>query len=279
METLNFLPPGVELARLAAEREAEYQQGAPFPNIALPNFFDPRILDQVLGEFPDLSRRKEIFTYDNPNERKLASRGEALFGPATRSLVHFLNSQPVLEFLQRLTGIKETLLPDPYLEGGGYHEIKPGGLLKVHADFNKSRATGLDRRINLLVYLNKSWEESYGGHFELWDRDMRNPIKKILPTFNTVAIFSTTDFSHHGHPDPLTCPPDRSRKSLALYYFSNGRPAEEVHAGLEEHSTLFKARQGVPNDVQEEVAAGRSARSLLKEFIPPVLLRPLKWMK
>jgi hypothetical protein len=276
---LNILPPGLELAKLAGEKENEYQQAEPFPNIAFPNFFDPQILDRVLDEFPDLSRQREVSTYDNPNERKLASRGEALFGPATRRLVHFLNSQPVLEFLQRLTGIKETLLPDPYLEGGGYHEIKPGGLLKVHADFNKSRATGLDRRINLLVYLNKNWEESYGGHLELWDRDMKRPLKKILPTFNTVAIFSTTDFSHHGHPNPLTCPPDRSRKSLALYYFSNGRPAQEVHARLEEHGTLFKARHGVANDVREEVEARRSAKSILKEFIPPVLLRPLKWMK
>ena len=82
---MNILSPGVELARLAVEKENEYRQAEPFPSIPFPNFFDPRILDRVLDEFPDLSRRKEVYAYDNPNERKLASRGEALFGPARKS--------------------------------------------------------------------------------------------------------------------------------------------------------------------------------------------------
>jgi hypothetical protein len=50
----------------------------------------------------------------------------------------------------------------------------------------------------------------------------------VLPLFNRVPIFSTTDYTYYGHPDPLQCPPGMTRKSLALYYFSNGRPAEEV---------------------------------------------------
>jgi hypothetical protein len=275
---MNILRPGLDLGQLAAERAQDYQGAEPFPNIQFQDFFDPALLDEVLGEFPDLSRQKDIWRYDNPNERKLASRGEALFGPATRRLGHFLNSQPMLEFLQKLTGIKEALIPDPYFEGGGYHEIKPGGLLKVHSDFNKNRQTGLDRRLNLLVYLNKDWQESYGGHFELWDLEMKRAVRRVLPTFNTVAIFSTTDFSYHGHPDPLTCPPDRSRRSMALYYYSNGRPAHEVQSGLEDHTTLFKGRQGVAGDVQE-VRERMTAGSILKDCIPPVVLRAVKKLR
>ena len=60
-------------------------------------------------------------------------------------------------------------------------------------------------------------------------------LSKILPLFNRCAIFSTTDFSFHGHPTPLTCPPDRSRQSLATYYYSNGRPEEELS---DSHSTF-----------------------------------------
>lgn len=274
---MNILGPGLDLEKLAAEKERVYQDAEPFPNIQFPGFFEPAMLEEVLKEFPDLSQRRQIWKYDNANERKLASKGEALFGPVTKLLVHFLNSQPMLEFLQKLTGIKEMLIPDPYFEGGGYHEIKPGGLLKVHSDFNKNHKTNLDRRINLLVYLNKDWDEKYGGHFELWDREMKRAVRRVLPTFNTVAIFSTTDFSFHGHPDPLTCPPDRSRKSLALYYYSNGRPAEEVNAGMEDHSTLFKGRQGVKDDVQEP--ARKSAGSILKDCIPPVVLRAMRKFK
>lgn len=239
-----------DLQQLAADSKAAYQSAEPFPNATFDDFFDETMLESVLAEFPDLQKAKNALAYDNHNEKKLAAKGEALFGPVTKQLVHFLNSEPMLDFLQELTGIEETLVPDPYLEGGGYHEIKPGGLLKIHADFNKNDRTRLDRRINLLVYLNKDWEESYGGHFELWDRTMSVSHKKILPVFNRIAIFSTTDFSYHGHPDPLSCPPDRSRKSIALYYYSNGRPASEVNKGLEEHTTLFVGRKGLDGDVK-----------------------------
>jgi len=269
---MNLLNSRINLAALAKEKKDAYQNAEPFPNIVLHDFFNEEILNEIVNEFPDLSKKSEVIQYDNHNEKKLATKGETNFGEMTRLLAHFLNSQPILAFLQELTGIEETLIPDPYFEGGGYHEIKPGGLLKIHADFNKNRLTKLDRRINLLVYLNKEWEESYGGHFELWDKDMTTSRKKILPLFNTVAIFSTTDFSYHGHPNPLTCPPDRSRRSLALYYYSNGRPASEINKGIEEHGTLFKNRVGVKKDIKEEATTG----SIIKEFVPPIVIKVLK---
>ena len=43
--------------------------------------------------------------------------------------------------------------------------------------------------------------------------------KKYLPNFNSMVIFKTDDFSYHGHPDPLTCPENITRKSIALYYY------------------------------------------------------------
>jgi Rps23 Pro-64 3,4-dihydroxylase Tpa1-like proline 4-hydroxylase len=67
-----------------------------------------------------------------------------------------------IDFLETLTGITG-LLPDPHLWGGGLHQIQRGGFLKVHADFNRHERLDLDRRLNLLVYLNKDWKEEYGG--------------------------------------------------------------------------------------------------------------------
>lgn len=264
--------PYQDLAGVAASCKKQYAEGSPFPHIAFDNFFDPAFLSEVVAEFPDLASLNSL-QYNNPNEVKFASKGENGMGPRTKEFIHFLNSEPFLNFLQELTSIKETLVGDPYLIGGGLHEIKRGGLLKVHADFNKHSKTGLDRRLNVLVYLNQDWKEEYGGHFELWDRDMQRAEKKILPAFNTLAMFSTTDFSYHGHPDPLNCPADRSRRSIALYYYSNGRPAEEINAGLLDHSTLFKARKGHEKEV---VAEKLNWKQQAKRFIPPVLLDLIK---
>ncbi len=259
-----------ELIELGKAKNQEYLDAAPFPSGSYDNIFSDEMLDKILEEFPDLQKNPDL-KYNDLNQVKLASNNEDRFGEVTKLFMHYLNSQPFLDFLSALTGI-ENLIPDPYFLGGGYHQILPGGFLKVHADFNKHQRNKLDRRINVLVYLNKDWEESYGGHFQLWDREMKECKTKILPLFNRMAIFSTTDFSYHGHPDPLTCPPDRSRKSLAIYYYSNGRPASEVNDGLEEHTTLFKYRPGLDD---ETIKKGKM-QSLVEKITPPIIYFGMK---
>lgn len=251
----------------------QYQTASPFPNVYFDNFFDEVFLSQIVTEFPDLSQGSKA-SYNSPTELKLASKGEERFSPAALQLAHFLNSEPFLRFLQELTGIREVLLPDPYYEGGGYHEIKKDGYLKIHADFNKHKLTDLDRRVNVLVYLNKNWEESYGGHFELWNKDMTQCDARIAPLFNRMAIFSTTSDSYHGHADPLTCPPDRSRRSFALYYYTNGRPLAEVKAFEVAHGTLFKAREGQTADVKMKKFT--RIAELVKSVTPPFIFSLLR---
>jgi hypothetical protein len=136
----------------------------------------------------------------------------------------------------------------------------------VHADFNRQSKLKLDRRLNLLLYLNPDWKEEYGGHFELWNEDMTAPVRKVLPIFNRCAIFSTTSTSYHGHPIPLTCPPGRTRKSIAIYYYSNGRPEEETRTA---HNTLFKKREGAP------VLRSSSLKNAVRAVTPPILMDAL----
>ncbi len=262
-----------DLLSIAKAEHTNYCTNSPFPNISFTNFFNVDKLNEVLAEFPDLSKGDQI-KFNNPNEIKLGSKGENRFGPKTKAFMHFLNSQPFLEFLQELTNIEETLIPDPYFEGGGCHESKAGGLLKIHADFNKNRRTGLDRRLNVLIYLNKDWEDSYGGHFELWNKDMTKCVTRIRPDFNTLAMFSTTDFSYHGLPDPITCPPNRSRKSIALYYYSNGRPQSELSdRGADEH-TKFVDRKG--NKSESKMRKFNTLVNIANEITPPIILKGIK---
>jgi Rps23 Pro-64 3,4-dihydroxylase Tpa1-like proline 4-hydroxylase len=128
-----------------------------------------------------------------------------------------LNSSRFVAFLEGLTGISG-LVADPHYRGGGLHQILPGGRLGIHADFNFYPKLKLYRRLNVIVYLNQNWQESYGGHLELWDKATLKSVKRVLPTFNRMVVFDTSSKSLHGHPEPLTCPEGRSRKSLALYY-------------------------------------------------------------
>ena len=242
----------------------QYQESEPFPHVVLDNFFTEEILDKVLSNFPNLEgkNKKSTIQFNAETGIKSTSKGEALFNGISKDFMYFLNSETFLLWLQELTGIKEKLISDPYFNGGGFHEIKKDGLLKIHADYNKHPETKLDRRINLLIYLNKDWKEEYGGHVELWSKDMQTCYKKILPLFNRIVIFNTLTNSYHGHPEPLSCPEYMSRKSIALYYFSNGRPLNEVH---QEHTTIYKRRPGV-----KELKSG--IKGVLKLFIPPIFL-------
>lgn len=262
------------LQDLGTQLANKYQTNKPYPSIYIDDFFDENILEKVLEEFPKVDQLKDKIYYANPNEDKYATKGEYSFGPQTKKLVHFLNSQPFLEFLQKITGIEETLIPDPYFEGGGFHEIKPGGFLKVHVDFHKNKKLQLSRRVNFLVYLNKDWEEEYGGHLELWEKDMSQCVSKILPKFNRAAMFSTTGDSWHGHPNPLSCPEGKSRKSLALYYYTNGRPEEELNKSQRNRiTTTFSNRKGIDSN---QMKYYNKLVNLANRIIPNFLIEKLK---
>ncbi len=212
-----------------------YVSAQPFPHVVLDSLFPDEILEAVLAEFP---RPDEIewAAFDNPTEKKLGYRYTSPLKPDLRSFLWEMSAPPVLRFLEELTGI-DGLIPDPYFGGAGPHQILPGGFLKVHTDFNWHPLLKLDRRLNLLVYLNHDWRAEYGGELELWNRDMTRCERKILPTFNRTVVFSTTDFSFHGHPEPLAAPEGRSRKSVSFYYYTNGRPESERSAP---HDTIFR---------------------------------------
>jgi hypothetical protein len=224
--------------RLNADPQAlreRYATARPFPHVVLDGLFPDARLEEVLAEFPrpgGIPWRR----FDNPTEKKLGYVHGTPLEPCLQAFLWEMSAPPVLEFLQELTGI-EGLIPDPYFGGAGPHQIERGGFLEIHADFNWHPLLRLDRRLNLIVYLNKDWRDEYGGHLELWDRDMARCERRVLPVWNRTIVFNTTDFANHGHPAPLACPEGMTRKSLSFYYYSNGRPEEERSAP---HDTIFR---------------------------------------
>ena len=242
------------LTKLATDNSEQYQSADPFPYIALDDIAHADKLQGVLDAFPT-PEQLTFYKYENPLEKKLAmDQLSKLPEPIVQILLE-MNSAPFLNFLEKLSGI-EGLIPDPYYRGGGIHQIERGGKLDVHIDFNIHPKLKLQRRLNVLLYLNQDWDESYGGHFELW-RGHKEGTKhvldectdKILPIFNRFAMFSTSEKSYHGHPERLACPEDRTRKSIALYYYTVDRPDDEK---ADAHSTTFIKRPEDADDAEIE---------------------------
>ena len=226
--------------KLAEEKHNEYVNASPFSHTVLFNLFDNNILQKIHDEFPAM----EKYMKGKANKttlQKLSFRQPEklkLFEPITKEFCQELNSKEFCLFLEKLTGIQD-IQSDLYLEGGGPHEIRQGGFLKMHVDFNIHPITNLDRRINVLVYLNDDWPDEYGGNLDLWDTEMGSLKISVPPRKNTTVIFNTTENSWHGHPDPVTCPEHRSRRSMAFYYYTI--PEEGISRSR--HSTIYKPRQ------------------------------------
>ena len=226
-----------KLARRLGPLARQYQGVDPYPHVVVDDFLDPEVAGRLVAEFPPVDPTRWT-SYTHVNERKYGRSDRRVFPPTIGRVVDLLNAPAFLQTLQGLTGIAG-LLADPSLEGGGLHQSGRGGYLNVHADFTgHPHRPKWRRRVNLLLYLNRDWKDEYGGHLELWSRDMARCVRKVAPVFNRVLIFSTDADAFHGHPEPMTCPEDVTRKSLALYYFTEEAEAFRVR------STEYRARPG-----------------------------------
>lgn len=221
-----------------------FQNNYPFPYISLDNFFSEDFIEEVYKEFPD--ENSELFTWksNDVNSKKLMCQDPELIEknlPAIDRLIKYLNSSDFLNEVSKLTGI-QNLIGDEKLAGGGLHQITNGGFLNIHADFNISdQLPDLNRRLNIIIYLNKDWKEEYNGQLELWDTDLTEAKKSVYPKFNRIVIFNTQPdgdiVAYHGHPIPLNSPKGVNRKSIALYYYTREKPKNILS---DKHKTIYK---------------------------------------
>ncbi|WP_425405320.1 2OG-Fe(II) oxygenase [Hwanghaeella sp.] len=238
-----------------------YQSKLPFPYGCFDNFLPEEILDRVLEDLQIMPEPERSF--DRSQERYKSSYIPERLPAYTRSVLYALNSRPFILFLERLTGING-LIPDPYFMGGGIHVVENGGHLDIHADFNHHKPMNLERRLNVLIYLNKDWKEEYGGAFEIWSKDMSHKVEGFAPIFNRMCCFNTGSDTFHGNPDPVNHPKGTPRRSIALYYYTatwdDSRKA---------HTTQFKPRPNSKDKKDTRVARNE----FLADLLPPILYR------
>jgi len=218
----------------------------PYKHAVIDNFFPNNFSKGLLDSFPDIKSPSWERTNDTDIEVKLRTKWTSEFDipDGIVDCVRIMNSSLFLNAMSEVFGIKK-LMPDPYFSGGGLNVTVSGGLLDVHVDGNYHDASGLNRRINAILYLNPNWQEGWGGEFGIYDSTGDKLIKKIAPVFNRLVIFDTNDFSYHGLPDPLNFPEDEVRSSVILYYYTKEtRPSSQIDV-KEPHSALWKSKGSV----------------------------------
>lgn len=214
------------------ELRERYAEARPFPHIVLRDFFDAELLEEVLADFP-AAEAPGWRHFRNEHEEKLGYTTALALPQSILTLLWRLNSAEMLGFLEKVAGI-DGLIPDPWFGGGGLHRIEPGGFLDMHIDFNLHPKLQLYRRINMLIYLNRGWRREHGGCLELRG-DAPEDRATIVPELNTTVIFSTTESSLHGHPEPVAANAPSARRSVSMYYYTARPPDSPV----EPHDTIF----------------------------------------
>lgn len=193
----------------------------PFDHVVIDDFFTNPTADALVSEFPEFESNK-WFDYDNAIEIKRVCNNWNYFPENTYSVFTYLNSVEFTDYLsgKLLNGIK--LYSDAGLHGGGWHAHKSGGKLNTHLDYSLHPKLHLQRKLNIIVYLNPLWREEWGGSLGLWGNESCEHPGELVSTvwskFNRAIIFDTTQNSWHGLPNPIKCPKHQARQSLAVYY-------------------------------------------------------------
>jgi hypothetical protein len=245
-----------------------YSSSAPFPHLVLDNIFEASILDALIDELPSLD--SDCWVHDR-KERIVKSniRSAVDLGSRAFDFLAVLNSAGFLYFLTEITGLK-ALLPDPYLTGAGYSVMQNGGKFDVHADRNTDHYSGLERRIVMLIYLNREWTPENGGQLEIWDKEGKACVKSIDPIFNRTVIFEIADSNFHAV-RPVVTQANRARLCFTSYFHTAGRDVVP-------HYSIY-----APALYQEshppERAKAAILKGLLRDATPPFLYRKLQHLR
>lgn len=245
----------------AAPFAARYQAARPYPHICIDNFLPPQVLTRVRDDLATLPEPESAF--DNARERLKSSYLPERLPDYTRALFYAMNARGFITFLEELTGIKG-LIPDPYFMGAGIHRVANGGHLDIHADFNVHTVMKVERRLNVLIYLNPDWHADWGGSFEIWDKAMTQKLESFVPLFNRMVCFSTGSDTFHGNPETVANPNGDPRLSIAMYYYTATWDDSRVS-----HSTLFKPRPGS----QDQRDSAEARRKIIRDILPPLIYR------
>jgi hypothetical protein len=258
---MSVLRDRVSLPASTSELALSYRSARPFPHIVLDNMFPDQMLEGVLGEIPSMNDNK-WFHEDCGRLTKSNPRSALDLGEAGYQFQAFVTSAKFLYLISELTGIW-ALLPDPYMEGAGYHVVPAGGKFDMHTDSNIGLVSGLRRCLAMLVYLNKNWKTEYGGQLELWDTAGSRCEKVVEPTFNRTILFEVADQNFHGVRPVLD--KDCARTSFATYYHT------VPVANLAPNNTIY-----VPSFY---VKKEPFRRRLMNDWMPPVLSRAVRRLR
>ena len=200
-------------------------RGLPFRVLVLEGYLNRELVRSASVAVPQPSWDGWVSYESSFEHGKLASHPDAHLPVPLYKLQRELESKPFVSFVENQFGL-EQLVNDPLRHGSGVHSVGRDGYLSVHLDYAlHPKIPTLERRVNVVLFLNEVWEVGWGGALEFFDDLGQRPVISILPAFGRLVLWEATDLSYHGHPEPLRCPALVRRNTLASYLLAPARPS------------------------------------------------------
>jgi len=210
------------------ELKHQYISSSPISHFIIDDFLPGDIFYKLCVDIKNFPEDKWIVKNLKNSGIRKESR-DFTRSPVLQELMIHLTSHSFVTWLNKITGCDQ-IIPDLHHLGAGLSAAPAGAFLGLHTDFNWNDTLKLNRKFNLLFYVNETWEDSWNGELEFWDKDKTQCLYSVKPTPNRLLLWGYEQEFVHGFSKPLFCPADVERQNLmTVYYTSNATPTSNPH--------------------------------------------------
>lgn len=197
------------------ELRNSYKEAKPYQHICIDNFLTLEGIERLRSDnstsiaSTDDQSSDYLFAKNKHENNKLDK-----ISPNFAELRLELISNEFKEFLEYLTDLP--IFVDPDFTGGGLHQGGEGSFLEMHADFSRHPIRNdWVRELNILLYLNQGYDQSWGGALDLEHLETRDKAN-IDPVENRLVIMLSKSHTLHGY-KKISFPKGFYRTSVAAY--------------------------------------------------------------
>ena len=217
--------------------ESNFKNATPYPHLILDNFLDENFFQNLDLENLNINQEKGRSFNTDIEKNKWASKNEIL-SINLKSIINMLNDKFFLNNLFKISGIKELFATTKGNTAlANYHEMYESGFLGTHVDHSSEPETGFPHVLNIILYLSKKWEKSWGGSTILANHNGTKIDKLVEYVPNRAVIFLHTPFTFHGVTEIKN---NHNKRSTIYvdYYSKNNDPYK--HLSLNFKNVWFK---------------------------------------
>ncbi len=201
--------------------QENFRSGKPFPFLILDNFFEKKFFEQISKDLEN--RKSKVFgkEFDTSVEKNKIINLNKQLPKTIEQILKILTSETWVKNLRILSGVDD-LTPDKGHNEvlSNFHEMSKSGFLGSHVDHSHHPTSKKKHVLNIIIYLSKNWDSSFGGNTLLYNEKGKKVEKLIEYIPNRLLIFLHTPYSFHGV-DHLKPNQNQVRKTLYLDFYSD----------------------------------------------------------